>query len=133
MIIHTKCGREILIDDEDAHHAKGAFVRKNGYAQTTRGFLHRAIMGYPAGMEVDHINRNKLDNRRGNLRIVTHAENSKNKGQWAKSGHKFIYKAQTKKWQGWRFVIPMNGKLKTVGNYPTMELAVAAKLAHFAT
>lgn len=41
--------------------------------------MHRVIMNPPVGMEVDHINRNKLDNRRSNLRICTHAENLANR------------------------------------------------------
>jgi hypothetical protein len=36
-------------------------------------YMHRMIMGEPKGLEIDHINHNPLDNRRRNLRIVTHA------------------------------------------------------------
>lgn len=42
------------------------------------GLLHRLIMDCPADMEVDHISADTLDNRRANLRIVTHAENAQN-------------------------------------------------------
>lgn len=43
--------------------------------------LHRFILNnVPQGMDVDHINRNTFDNRRENLRIVTKAENNRNKG-----------------------------------------------------
>lgn len=37
--------------------------------------LHRFLLDPPADMEIDHINGNRLDNRRENLRIVTRQEN----------------------------------------------------------
>lgn len=42
-----------------------------------RIYMHRQIMGDPAGMVVDHINGDSLDNRRENLRVITHYENLK--------------------------------------------------------
>jgi hypothetical protein len=38
-------------------------------------YLHRFLMGDPQGLVVDHINGDSLDNRRENLRVVTHVEN----------------------------------------------------------
>ena len=43
--------------------------------------MHREIMGAPAGMLVDHRNRDTLDNRRENLRLATHSQNQFNKGK----------------------------------------------------
>lgn len=41
-------------------------------------YMHREIMNPPAGMIVDHINGDPLDNRRSNLRICTLADNAHN-------------------------------------------------------
>lgn len=43
--------------------------------------MHRFIMGLGPGdpREVDHLNHNGLDNRRENLRIVSHLENGQNR------------------------------------------------------
>lgn len=43
--------------------------------------LHRFLMGNPKGYDIDHINRNPLDNRKGNLRIATKQLNSMNTGR----------------------------------------------------
>lgn len=56
-------------------------VLKNG--QKRWFFRHRVIWYYfngeiPEGMEIDHINGNKQDNRLSNLRCVTHSENMNN-------------------------------------------------------
>lgn len=43
--------------------------------------MHRLLFGeenIPAKMEIDHINGKPYDNRRSNLRLVTHADNMKN-------------------------------------------------------
>jgi hypothetical protein len=54
----------------------------NGYAARTEKkkllYMHREIMQAPPGMIVDHINHNKLDNTRPNLRPCTGAENQRN-------------------------------------------------------
>lgn len=43
--------------------------------------IHRYVMGDPKEMAVDHINGNRLDNRKENLRICSQKDNVKNKTQ----------------------------------------------------
>lgn len=85
---HIVKGRTVLIDDEDEkifqsynwHISDSGYCVwrgiKDGRKQTIR--LHRLIAKPRNGLVVDHINRNKLDNRRKNLRCVTAAVNLKN-------------------------------------------------------
>lgn len=56
-------------------YVAGTLSRKG---ETTTIYLHRYITQCPSGFVVDHINFDGLDNRRENLRIVTHAENLQN-------------------------------------------------------
>ena len=57
-------------------HKKGC--TKNDKGRNIGLFMHRLITGARVGQQVDHINGNRLDNRRCNLRIVTHKENTWN-------------------------------------------------------
>lgn len=59
------------------------------------GLARLIIKNIPKGLEVDHINRNKLDNRRSNLRIVTRSQNMHNTGLSKNNttGAKGVYRA----------------------------------------
>ena len=51
----------------------------NGYVMTSKlEPLHGFVLPHKQGYEVDHINLNTLDNRRENLRYVTHQQNQIN-------------------------------------------------------
>lgn len=108
-------GVEFLIDIKDAiivgcvkWGLKYDKTINNYYARAwTRGnfknrkqiLLHRFIMNCPDDKEVDHINKNTLDNRRENLRCVEQISNAQNKGFYSnnKSGYKYIYWNKTNK------------------------------------
>lgn len=53
-----------------------------GYACTkidgVRIFMHRLLLSPPEGMQIDHVDGDRLNNQRGNLRIVTQNENRQN-------------------------------------------------------
>lgn len=64
-------------------------------------YMHRLITGAKKGEYVDHINGNKLDNRKSNLRICTNAQNGWNQGISKKntSGYKGVrWHKLAKKW-----------------------------------
>jgi hypothetical protein len=85
--IYLTQGKFTIVSDEDYERLIRFKWCYNKYAVTTIRIegkpacraVHQMILVAPPGLEIDHINRNKLDNRRCNLRIVTHSENMKNK------------------------------------------------------
>ena len=92
-------------------------------------YMHRLIMNAPEGLEVDHINRNRLDNRRCNLRLATRSQNAFNKGLQSNntSGYRgvyyFPYGMRTRRWLA---KIKVNGRYKNIGFYETPAEAAAA-------
>jgi hypothetical protein len=66
--------------------------------------LHRMVMGLThedRGLEVDHINHDRLDNRRSNLRIVTRAGNNQNQPSVRGSTSRFrgvSWEQSTRRW-----------------------------------
>lgn len=60
-------------------HMRGACSFANEWS--TRVYLHNLVKGSPpSGLVVDHRNRNRLDNRQSNLRVVTYRVNALNHG-----------------------------------------------------
>lgn len=88
-LIHLCRDRFAIIDDEDVAKVANRtwFLRKSdGYVSDNAGkYLSHIITNYTAedykeGKVVDHINNDKLDNRKCNLRIITNVENVAAKG-----------------------------------------------------
>jgi hypothetical protein len=69
-----------LVDDEDIEFTSRRWHLSSGYPATGARSerMHSLILGRHAGLEPDHLNGDKLDNRRENLRLVSHAENTQN-------------------------------------------------------
>jgi len=74
--------KHAIIDAEDylLIKSKGHWLFHNrGYAGVKRPYgwlmMHHVLLPPKEGLEIDHINGNKLDNRKINLRYVTHHEN----------------------------------------------------------
>src|SRR5690349_12576450 len=101
-------------------------------------YLHREIMErilgepIPDNLEVDHVNLDKLDNRRENLRLVTHHENTLNKG--VRKGNKSGYRGVSMSYRigKWRARLKYKGKEICFGNsFDTPEEAYQAFLEGF--
>jgi hypothetical protein len=75
---------------------------------------------WPNG-QIDHINRNGLDNRFGNLREVNNYQNCTNRGRISKSGVLGVYyDKKNKKWITGSY---LDGTYRNLGRYPTREEA----------
>ena len=92
--------------------------------------LHRVIMDAPDDKLVDHINGDRHDNRRCNLRFATAAQNSRNTKRWGNSGsgHKGIYKT---KFGTYVVQMTVDSKLKYFGSFQTIEEALEARNAAY--
>lgn len=116
-------GRKCLVDEED-HKLLAGYkwcVTSTGYVHNRAlGRIHRAIMRAPKGSIVDHINGNKLDNRRCNLRFATKSQNNMNchvaRGV---SEFKGVVWAKRKNGGMWRARIVVGGKAIHLGSYKT--------------
>ena len=84
--------------------------------------LARQILGLKKWdpREVDHINRNKLDNRRCNLRVVTRNQNRQNVPAQAKSGFRGVYVDRAGRWYA---QVRVGGKLNHLGTFDNEEEA----------
>ena len=129
-----------LIDaeDYDALARWSWALNDKGYAQrstTVRGKrinhrMHREILGLVAGdgLEVDHINGDPLDNRRANLRIVTHAENHQNRHTtWGSSRFRGVSWCAAK--GKWRAEGRINGRGYHLGYFAGEKEAAAVAAA----
>lgn len=88
--------------------------------------MHRLIMGDPKGKVVDHINRDGLDNRRENLRIVTQSINAHNAGKM-KSGTSKFKGVHFESGRGkWKSTIMVNREVIFLGRFDDEESAALA-------
>lgn len=127
-------GKVALVDDADYeminqwkwYYSHGYAVRNlwlNG-GKRQRIHMHRLLADAPADKLVDHINRNPLDNRRGNLRLCTNGQNLMNGKvpSTNKSGYRGVNMNQGK----WVARIKINGKAIHLGVFTDKRDAARA-------
>lgn len=147
-----KEGIYALVDDDDFEYiSKWKWKYSLGYAVRSVYdsknkkfkclYMHRVVNKTPDGMITDHINWNKLDNRKSNLRTTDKSVNSVNRALRSDntSGAVGVYKYHPKTWKdkGWgvryRFVVQRKGaKTHYSGLYKTKEEAALARRKYLA-
>lgn len=129
----------VLVDDDDlALVEKHTWYFTKGYAVTalrigpkvrkTTG-MHRLILGNPDSPAIDHINRNKLDNRRCNIRACTDAENNKNRP--TVDSKSSVHRGVSKRGDRWQVVVRIAGKITWLGAFANQEEAAKVAAPHF--
>lgn len=106
-----------------------------GYAIAASGkrnkhvWMHRLILDAPVGADVDHIDLNRLNNTRGNLRICSRSENLWNSSQHKDSTSPFKGVTFLKRENCWLARIMAAGKYHYLGRFKTPEAARDARHA----
>jgi len=129
-------GKIAQVDDDDYAYLS-AFKWSQaggGYARTAVAgksyYMHKVVMMCSSDDMVDHIDGNKLNNQKSNLRKCTQLENTRNRklDKRNKSGYKGVtwYPRDEK----WRASISVSGKVKWLGLFSDpKEAAMAYDLA----
>lgn len=131
--LKTTKGETILIDATDLEQVNKYTwcVSKTGYAVANINHkvtkLHRYILSPSENQIVDHINGNKLDNRRCNLRLCDNASNVRNSKLQTnnKTGYPGIRLTES---STYNVRITVNRKEIHVGNFKTLEEAIEARI-----
>ena len=96
-------------------------VDTDGYAKHRSIKMHRLIIGAKTGDLPDHINQDKTDNRKKNLRIISHSLNMRNSTKTnSKVGHKHIIKRGKK----YSVQLKCRGERYYIGKIVTLEEAI---------
>lgn len=119
------------IDAEDKWVLKHKWcLMKNGYVSAMvskkRTYLHILVMN--AIKEIDHVDRNPLNNRKSNLRLCSSSQNNYNRPRYKtnKSGYSGVYwKKDRNKWTAY---INVEGKRIHLGHFSCRKKAINARI-----
>lgn len=134
ILLYNKQGAVIhkaIIDIEDVERVRGykwTFAGHYAKCEVNKLYLHKYILNYDGKCEIDHKNRNRLDNRKSNLRIISHSSNSKNIKVPKDNKTGYIGVIWDKERNKWRAEIRCDGKAYYLGRYEDIYEAVKARL-----
>lgn len=120
-------GRTVVVDQDDYWLLRiFKWHCDTGYASNKDlGSMHRFLMRAPVGMCVDHIDGDRLNNRRENLRVVTTQQNQSNRRNgYGKS--KYVGVAWESAHERWKVTVMHQGKQHYVGVFRDELQAAAA-------
>lgn len=124
-------GRTLIDSSQRSLVDEYRFGYKDGYTTISkndyREYLHRYLLDAKQGEYVDHINRNKLDNRISNLRICTNQQNAMNIDV-ARSNSNFKGVSYCKTNKKWRAYITIDGIFNSLGYYKSKEEAILSRI-----
>lgn len=135
IIGYTSKGEEFYFDLEDYDKIKDYcwYINNLGYVVSSKTKKHKAIKLHNLIMNdflIDHKNRNKLDNRKENLRICTNSQNNMNRGinKINNTGIIGVSKHYESKKKGtkWRAFIKINNKeIEILSSYNFKDCVIA--------
>lgn len=128
-IIKLTKGKVAIIDKEDFKYLNQWkwYYDKNGYAKRKVNkktiYMHRLINRTSNNLQTDHINRNKLDNKKSNLRTATRNTNQRNQNidKTNTSGYKGI--SWSKVMNKWEVFIFKNNRKINLGYFKDIKEA----------
>ena len=90
--------------------------------------MHRQIMNPPKRYDVDHLDGNRLNNQRSNLRLVTQHQNCMNRSKnKAKCSSQFIGVSKLKQYDSWKAQIKLNKRTYYLGHYDNEHIAAVMR------
>lgn len=129
---------EFFFDIEDLPiiNSRRWYVDKDGYLASNYiyngcrcfAMFHRIVMNAKPGQIVDHINRNRADNRKYNLRCCSRFENNLNRGRRSTNKSGTIGVHYDSKRNKWVANITYNKRRIFIGRFSTKESAIKARL-----
>lgn len=131
--ILSNTGKEFYFDLEDYDLIKNYYWMSNNYGYVyahnndTTVSMHRLVINCPSDMVVDHINGNKLDNRKSNLRVCTIAENVRHRVSSSNNDSGNLGVFFDKRINKWCSKLFYNGKNYYLGSFETKEQAIDAR------
>jgi hypothetical protein len=132
-------GKFAMVDDADFKwlnqwkwciNSQG-YAMRNNYASEKKNklvYMHRVILENEEGQHTDHIDHDRLNNQRSNLRICTAAENMRNRSKSIRAKGRYIgvHKYEGRYVTSWRATINHSGISERLGTFSTEEEAARA-------